>query len=60
MSTSKNPVKNILYGALQKSVDYISIHRIDRENSIIDIDYEKITKTILKSLSESGYKIIKE
>lgn len=60
MSTSKNPVKNIIYDALQKSAsDHIIIHRIDPKNSVMEIDYEKITKAILKSLNDNGYKIVK-
>lgn len=60
MSTSNNPVKNIIYDALQQSAsDYIIIHRIDPKNSAMEIDYEKITREILKSLAKNGYKIIK-
>lgn len=61
MKYSKNPVKDIIYQALQNSVtEHIVIHKIDNDNSIMEVDYEKITKSILKSLNENKYKIIKE
>lgn len=56
---SKNPVKDLIYQALQDSApNNIVMHAIDHDNGVIEIDYEKITKAILKSLSSAGYKII--
>ena len=41
---SKNKVKQIIYSSLQESANNgIQVHRIDSVNSIIEIDYEKIT-----------------
>ena len=59
MSYSKNPVKELIYQALQDSAaNNIVMHTIDDQNGVIEIDYEKITRAILKSLSNAGYKII--
>lgn len=56
-----NPVKEIIYQALQDSApDGIIMHAIDNDNGVIEIDYEKITKAILKSLAEENYKIVKK
>lgn len=56
---SKNPIKDLIYQALQDSAsNNIVMHKIDDENGVIEIDYEKITKAILKSLAKAGYKII--
>lgn len=61
MSISKNPVKNIIFEALQNSVpEYVIVHKIDPQNSAIEIDYEKITKHILRLLAKNGYKITKD
>ena len=61
MKYSKNPVKDIIYTALQNSAsESIVIHRIDQKNSAMEINYEKITKSILKSLNDGGYKIVKD
>lgn len=61
MKYSKNPVKDIIYQALQNSVtEHIVMHKIDNDNSVMEVDYEKITKSILKSLNENQYKIVKE
>jgi len=58
---SKNKVKQIIYNSLQESAnDGIQVHRIDSVNSIIEIDYEKITNKILKDLAKEKYKIIQE
>jgi len=55
-----NPVKNIIYQALQDCAsDSIVMHAIDDKNGVIEIDYEKITRAILKSLSRENYKITK-
>jgi nitrogen regulatory protein PII-like uncharacterized protein len=55
-----NPVKDIIYQALQDSAsNNIVMHTIDDENGVIEINYEKITKAILKSLNNNGYKIVK-
>jgi nitrogen regulatory protein PII-like uncharacterized protein len=59
MSYSKNPVKDIIFQALQNSAsDNIVMHTIDDENGVIEIDYEKITRAILKALNNAKYKII--
>lgn len=56
----KNPVKNIIFKALQYSAsDSITMHAIDHDNGVIDIDYEKITKAIMSALASEGYKITK-
>jgi hypothetical protein len=53
-----NPIKNIIFKALQDSFsENVIFHKIDDSNSIIEMNYEKITKTILKCLAQSGYKI---
>jgi len=45
--------------ALQDSFsDSVTFHKIDEDNSIIEMDYEKITKSILESLDQEGYRII--
>ena len=55
-----NPVKDIIYQALQDSAsNNIVMHTIDDQNGVIEINYEKITKAILKSLNSNGYKIVK-
>ena len=56
---TNNPVKQIIYQALQDSAPQgIVMHAIDNDNGVIEIDYEKITKAILKSLAKDGYKIV--
>ncbi len=56
---SKNPIKDLIFVALQDSFsDSVTFHKIDDDNSIIEMDYEKITKTILESLDQEGYRII--
>ena len=58
---AKNPVKEIIYEALQGSAsNSIIMHAIDKDNGVIEIDYEKITRAILKSLAENEYKITKK
>jgi hypothetical protein len=55
---SKNPVKDLIFVALQDSFsDSVTFHKIDEDNSIIEMDYENITKAILKSLAKEGYQI---
>lgn len=55
-----NPVKEIIFKSLQDTAsNNIVMHTIDNEHGVIEIDYEKITKAILKSLNSEGYKIIK-
>jgi hypothetical protein len=55
---SKNPIKDLIFVALQDSFsDSVVFHKIDDDNSIIEMDYEKITKAILKSLAKEGYQI---
>lgn len=54
-----NPIKDIIFKALQDSFSQnVVFHTIDDKNSIIEMDYEKITKAILKSLSQAEYKIV--
>lgn len=56
----KNPIKNIIFNALQNSAsDNIKIHEIDFDNGVIDINYENITKAIMSALTSEGYKITK-
>ena len=55
---SKNPIKDLIFVALQDSFsDSVVFHKIDEDNSIIEMDYEKITRSILKSLAKEGYQI---
>ena len=55
---SKNPVKDLIFVALQDSFsDSVVFHKIDDDNSIIEMDYNKITRAILKSLAKEGYQI---
>jgi len=54
------PVKDLIYLALKDSLNKsIIFHEIDKENSIIDVDYEVIADAIIKKLLEFNYKIIK-
>ena len=54
-----NPIKGIIFKALQDSFsESVVFHKIDDTNSIIEMDYEKITKAILKSLAQADYKIV--
>jgi hypothetical protein len=54
-----NPIKDIIFKALQDSFSQnVVFHTIDDKNSIIEMDYEKITKAILKSLAQAEYKIV--
>jgi len=56
-----NPIKDIIFKALQDSFsENVTFHKIDDSNSIIEMDYEKITKSILKSLASEGYQITKK
>lgn len=56
-----NPVKDIIFKALQDSFSSsVTFHQIDNDNSIIEMDYNKITKIILKSLASDGYQITKK
>jgi len=56
---SKNPIKDLIFVALQDSFsDSVTFHKIDDDNSVIEMDYDKITKAILKSLDQEGYRII--
>ena len=53
-----NPVKDIIFKALQDSFSAnVTFHKIDDDNSVIEMDYNKITKEILKSLAKAGYQI---
>lgn len=54
-----NTIKDIIFKALQDSFsENVVFHKIDEKNSIIEMDYEKITKAILKSLAQAEYKIV--
>lgn len=54
-----NPIKDTIFKALQDSFsENVVFHTIDDKNSIIEMDYEKITKSILKSLAQAEYKIV--
>jgi hypothetical protein len=54
-----NPIKDIIFKALQDSFSAnVVFHTIDDKNSTIEMDYEKITKAILKSLAQAEYKIV--
>lgn len=56
---SKNPIKDLIFVALQDSFSSsVTFHKIDEDNSVIEMDYHKITKAILKSLAKDGYKIV--
>lgn len=53
-----NPVKDIIFKALQDSFsENVVFHKIDDDNSIIEMDYNEITREILKYLSKEGYQI---
>lgn len=52
-------IKSILFEALQTSfVHSVIIHKIDNENSAIEMDYESIADAIINALFENGYDII--
>ena len=56
---SKNPIKDLIFVALQDSFSSsVTFHKIDEDNSVIEMDYDRITKAILKSLAKDGYKIV--
>lgn len=58
---NNNPVKQIIYQALQDSApEGIVMHAIDNDNGVIEIDYEKITRAILKALTKENYQIMKK
>jgi len=53
-------IKDILFTALQNSyVDSVIIHKIDSENSAIEMDYEAIACAVLKALSDNNYNVVK-
>lgn len=53
-------LKEILSNALQESyVQSVIVHKIDNENSAIEMDYDTIVFAILQSLKDNDYEIIK-
>jgi hypothetical protein len=53
-------IKNIIFNALQDSyVDCVIIHKIDNQNSAIEMDYHKIAKFLIDSLLDKNYEITK-
>jgi hypothetical protein len=55
-----NDIKEIIFDALQNSyADAVIVHKIDSENSAIEMDYHMIAYSIINSLDENGYQIIK-
>jgi hypothetical protein len=53
-------IKNIIFNALQDSyVDCVIIHKIDNQNSAIEMDYHKIAQSLLDALFNKNYKITK-
>lgn len=56
-----NKIQDIIFDALQNSyVDAIVIHKIDSENSAIEMDYYKITEELMDALDKNGYHISKK
>ena len=56
-----NPIKVVIFKSLQDSfAENVTFHKIDDENSIIEMDYERITKEILRDLQKEGYSIVLE
>ena len=56
-----NPIKIIIFKSLQDSfAENVTFHKIDDENSIIEMDYERITREILRDLQKEGYSIVLE
>ena len=56
-----NPIKVVIFKSLQDSfAENVTFHKIDDENSIIEMDYERITREILRDLQKEGYSIVLE
>ena len=56
-----NPIKVVIFKSLQDSfAENVTFHKIDDENSIIELDYERITREILRDLQKEGYSIVLE
>lgn len=54
-----NPIKVVIFKSLQDSfAENVIFHKIDDENSIIEMDYESITREILRDLQKEGYSIV--
>lgn len=54
-----NPIKVVIFKSLQDSfAENVTFHKIDDENSIIEMDYESITREILRDLQKEGYSIV--
>lgn len=55
-----NNVKEIIFDALQHSyADAVIVHKIDSENSAIEMDYHMIAYAIIEKLNDCGYQITK-
>ena len=53
-------IKEIIFDALQHSyADAVIVHKIDSENSAIEMDYHMIAYTIIDKLNENKYQIVK-
>ena len=56
-----SPIKVVIFKSLQDSfAENVTFHKIDDENSIIEMDYERITREILRDLQKEGYSIVLE
>lgn len=53
-------IKEIIFYALQHSyADSVIVHKIDSENSAIEMDYESIATAIINALADKNYAILK-
>lgn len=53
-------IKEIIFDALQHSyADSVIVHKIDSENSAIEMDYESIAAAIINALTNKDYIILK-
>jgi hypothetical protein len=53
-------IKEIIFDALQHSyADAVIVHKIDSENSAIEMDYHMIAYAIIDKLNENKYQIVK-
>ena len=53
-----DPIKDVIFKSLQDSfAENVTFHKIDDDNSIIEMNYERITREILRDLQKQGYTI---
>ena len=57
---TNSEIQKIIYNKLSECIsNNLKIHTIDKNNSMLELDYVTISKVILEGIIDSGYKIVK-